>query len=1059
MSDIQQAYLHPPALPIGTSLINYTIRKVIGNGGFGITYLAQEEITDKQVVIKENYPFKFSLRNIESLHVGPRSESHKDAYEWALTRFMDEAKILSRLSHPNIVPIRNAFEALGTAYYVMPQVEGTELHKAAPAPDNITSEWLLPVLEKLLSALAYLHSEGIIHRDIKPSNILLRIDGEPILIDFGTARVLESSQTQTGIGTPGFMPFEQHSTSGNRGPWTDFYALGATCYYLITGKVPPSSIDRKDVDKYLPLADIPSLAERFPAHVLKSIDKALFMNIEERWQSAQEWLDALKNKPEPPNPTQTHTLAQEELKRQGINSRKYGNTLLSAARRGDAQLISLLIAAGANVNKTDKDGETPLNLAAGKGHAECVLTLLAAPGIDVNKVSNNGKTPLTKAAGNGHAECLNLLLAAPGINVNKEKQNGEIPLFEAAINGRTKCLRLLLAAPGIDVNIKNSNGSTPLSWAAEHGHVEYLRLLLAAPGIDVNKVNQIGSTPLLLASDKGHTECVRLLLAAPGIDVNKVNQYSYTPLSRAAKNGHIECLKLLLTKPEIDVNKENRNGVTPLSWAAYKGHTDCVRALLTAPGINVNKGDTSGNSPLSLAADKGHTECAELIRASSITTLQQTEVNTVSSYSAARMRIEENLPAPIPSQPAPKSAKKRSKARLFLILLLTACACAGVYNSLPPDIQLSLRGIRPYIYNHELRNAVRNGDTKQIQLLLNAGANAITDNDFDIPLLSEAAKKGHTECVKILLTVPGIDVNQTTSWSKATPLSEAARLGYTECVRLLLAAPGIDVNKADDDSNTPLCLAAKEGHTECVRLLLAAPEIDVNQANQNGETPLSWAASNCHADCVRALLNAPKIDVSAYPPLCLAAMTNNQAKIYQLLADGANPNRPDSILGNTPLNYAVRNGYTDCVRALLTAPRINVNSQNKDNRTPLFEAASRGYINCVRALLAVPGIDVNKADSYNETPLFKAASRGYINCVRALLTVPGIDVNQTARWSKTTPLSEAASCGYTECVRLLLAAPGIDVNKVDSFNSTPLRAAELYNHTECANLIRAAGGK
>lgn len=852
MSDIQQAYLHSPALPIGTSLINYTIRKVIGNGGFGITYLAQEEITDKQVVIKENYPFKFSLRNIESLHVGPRSESHKDAYEWALTRFMDEAKILSRLSHPNIVPIRNAFEALGTAYYVMPQVEGTELHKAAPAPDNITSEWLLPVLEKLLSALGYLHSEGIIHRDIKPSNILLRIDGEPILIDFGTARVLESSQTQTGIGTPGFMPFEQHSTSGNRGPWTDFYALGATCYYLITGKVPPSSIDRKDVDKYLPLADTPSLAERFPAHVLKSIDKALFMNIEERWQSAQEWLDALKNKPEPPNPTQTRTLAQEELKRQGINSRKYGNTLLSAARRGDAQLISLLIAAGANVNKTDKDGETPLNLAAGKGHAECVRTLLAAPGIDVNKVSNNGKTPLTKAAGKGHAECLNLLLAAPGINVNEEKQNGEIPLFEAAINGRTKCLRLLLAAPGIDVNIKNSKGSTPLSWAAEHGHVEYLRLLLAAPGIDVNKVNQIGSTPLLLASDKGHTECVRLLLAAPGIDVNRVNQYSNTPVSKAAKQGHTECLKLLLAKPGIDVNKENRNGVTPLSWAVYNGHTECVRALLTAPGINVNKGDISGNFPLILAADKGHTECvrlllaapgihinkenyngetpfaiardygytecAELIRAANIAKLQQTGVYTASSYSTARNRDAEKASAPSPTQPTPKSAKKKSKALLFFILLLTALGCCGIYDNLPLDVQQKLFGVSQEKYNEELLKAASNGNAEKVKLLVNAGADINIKDQWGDTILCKAAKEGQTELMRVLLTIPQIDVNQTDEYNN-TPLCLAASGGHTNCVRLLLTVPGIDVNKSNNGNSTPLHIAESNNHTECANLI------------------------------------------------------------------------------------------------------------------------------------------------------------------------------------------------------------------------------------------------
>ena len=304
MPDIHQATSFSPALPVGIKLGNYTILKVIGNGGFGITYLAQEEITEKLVVIKENYPAEVSFRNMTSLVVGPSGDSRKEAYEWALKRFLDEAQTLASLNHPNIVNVLTAFKALGTAYYVMPYVEGTELHIAAPAPDSINAEWLLPILKKILNALDYLHTEGLIHRDIKHSNILLNAASDPILIDFGTARALESTHSHTHIGTPGFMPFEQLSAKGKRGPWTDFYALGATCYRLITGEIPPHSVDRMVEDEYLPLAETPSLGKRFPMHVLKSIDKALSLDINERFQSAQEWLDALKNKPEPPNPTE-----------------------------------------------------------------------------------------------------------------------------------------------------------------------------------------------------------------------------------------------------------------------------------------------------------------------------------------------------------------------------------------------------------------------------------------------------------------------------------------------------------------------------------------------------------------------------------------------------------------------------------------------------------------------------------------------------------------------------------------------------------------------------------
>ena len=300
-----------PVLPVGFVLRDYKIIQTIGRGGFGITYLAEEEITERLVVVKENYPAEVSFRDMNSYEVTPSGRDRKESYDWALTRFLDEAKVLARLNHPNIVPIRNAFKALGTAYYVMPHVEGTELHKAAPAPDTITAKWLQPVLEKLLSALDYLHAQGLIHRDIKPTNILVTKSGEPILIDFGTARAQESTHTHTKIGTPGFMPFEQFSAKGKRGPWTDLYALGATCYHLITGQVPPDAIERMMDDEYLPLAGMAELSTRFPQSLLSSIDKALNMPARERWQNAQEWLTALHVQ-EPAAQELTPQLAQEE---------------------------------------------------------------------------------------------------------------------------------------------------------------------------------------------------------------------------------------------------------------------------------------------------------------------------------------------------------------------------------------------------------------------------------------------------------------------------------------------------------------------------------------------------------------------------------------------------------------------------------------------------------------------------------------------------------------------------------------------------------------------------
>lgn len=283
-----------PELPPGFELLNFTIERKLGRGGFAITYLARETASERPVVIKENFVQECSMRNTASHTLVPSGDEGRGLYEWALTRFLDEAKVLIRLNHPCIVQVLTVFKALGTAYYVMPLVKGAELNQAAPAPGQINEAWLRPVLEQLLGALDYLHGQGLLHRDIKPSNILLRHDGSPLLIDFGTARVKDATHTLTHVGTPGYSPSEQFAIHGKNGPWTDLYSLGVTCYHLITGEVPQDCISRLEDDDLRPLAGRAELKRRFSHKFLAAIDKAMSVARRDRWQSAQEWLAAMQ---------------------------------------------------------------------------------------------------------------------------------------------------------------------------------------------------------------------------------------------------------------------------------------------------------------------------------------------------------------------------------------------------------------------------------------------------------------------------------------------------------------------------------------------------------------------------------------------------------------------------------------------------------------------------------------------------------------------------------------------------------------------------------------------
>ena len=293
-------------LPAGLVLGQYRIIRRLGQGGFGITYLAEECATGKQVVIKENLPTFCACRHSADLSVTAADpDDELQEYPKLLKRFVEEAQLLARLNHLNIVKVLEAFEALGTAYYVMPWVGGKELHKAAPAPADITEAWLLPILRSLLEALEYLHLQNIYHRDVKPANILLMQDGTPVIIDFGTARAIISERSATMVGSPGYSPVEQVTVRGNRGPWTDLYSLGATCYRLLTGQAPPEAVYRlqADEDPLQPLANRPELQGRFNPGFLAGIDKALSLRAGGRWQTAAEWLASLPEPQSVPEPS------------------------------------------------------------------------------------------------------------------------------------------------------------------------------------------------------------------------------------------------------------------------------------------------------------------------------------------------------------------------------------------------------------------------------------------------------------------------------------------------------------------------------------------------------------------------------------------------------------------------------------------------------------------------------------------------------------------------------------------------------------------------------------
>lgn len=293
---------HP--LPIGTRLDHYVLQEVLGSGGFGITYLAMHETLGKPYAIKEYFPSTFSVR--EGMTVRP-SVTSSDTYQWGLDRFVTEARALAKFKHHSIVDVTNIFEANGTAYIVLGYEDGQNmsdwLKRLGRRPTQAEMD---KIIVPLLSALEEVHGHGILHRDIAPDNILIRPDGMPVLIDFGSARELTRthSNQQSMVVKQGYSAPEQYSTRpGLQGAWTDIYALASTLYRAVAGEAPPEATDRLVKDDTLSLSHLASHGYR--ASFLAAIAQGLRIKTAERPQTVDDWRRQLLAPATPVTPVTT----------------------------------------------------------------------------------------------------------------------------------------------------------------------------------------------------------------------------------------------------------------------------------------------------------------------------------------------------------------------------------------------------------------------------------------------------------------------------------------------------------------------------------------------------------------------------------------------------------------------------------------------------------------------------------------------------------------------------------------------------------------------------------
>ena len=538
MSEEQQ---HRLALPQGTRIREFEFRRVLGHGGFGMTYLGWNVALDIPVAIKEYLPSDLATRE-QDLSVVPQAPRAASDFQWGLERFLDEARILARLQHPNIVRVHHFFEAHSTAYIAMDYVEGEDLSAYLVRKGTLSEDELKAILYPLLSALEVVHRADFLHRDIKPGNIILRTeDGSPVLLDFGAARQAmgAKSRSVTSIVTPGYAPIEQYSSRGRQGAWTDIYALGGVCYRALTGQVPDDATDRIRNDPLIPVSQ--RCAGRVSGAFLSAIDAALAMDEGDRPQSVGAWRAAMANEPVGKKEMSTAALTNARGKPKG-RSKRFAVIL---------GVVALLIMGGiviqeqAELEKQRQEEQATLEK---QRQQQAKLEKQQQEQAELEKQRQEEQATL-------------------------EKQRQQQAKLEKQQQEQT-----FVAEVGRMPRPKGMNeGETDLHIAARL-NLPVLTIALLNQGADIHAKDKFGWTPLHLAAAKENASATVEVLLSQGADIHAKDKFGWTPLHSAASNNTYETAEILLNKG-ANVNATDNHGWTPLYWAARKNAYETAEIL------------------------------------------------------------------------------------------------------------------------------------------------------------------------------------------------------------------------------------------------------------------------------------------------------------------------------------------------------------------------------------------------------------------------------------------------------------------------------------------------
>lgn len=560
----------------------------------------------------------------------------------------------------------------------------------------------------------------------------------------------------------------------------------------------------------------------------------------------------------------------------------YQQTILHLALKSRNQtIVPFLIAAGANLDATDKLGHTPLFIAANQGDLTAVQLLTSAYA-DINMTDPNGNTALITAAEEGYTAIVHELIRknanlkmvntsgrnalhaalqfgqigpvealinpqeinenAQMIDIDAKDNQGNTSLIFAAAFGHIACAKQLIEA-GADVNLSNADGATPLIFAMEEERIKIIKLLIKA-GANFEEIGVDGYTPLSIAIRKGNEEMVRILIRF-GVDIEQLDQSGRSPLMNAIFWGQSKLAKQLILA-NANVNATNATGRSTLCLAAVLDRADIVLALIQA-GATINFLTQYVDSPLMIAAQNGYTKTVQtLMDAGADLNLMNGEGNTA-LHLAARWGRDLIVLGLIKEKANMNLINKQGSSPLAIAAQKGEWLCAYHLVTSGASVDLANRdGCTPLYLAAEM------GQIHIVRLLIVAHAHVDHINKNYWSALHVAAEKGHQDVVQVLISAhANIDIQSTHGW---TGLALAAQNGHTEIVKTLIAA-GANTNICTHEGFTPLMIAIRHGHLDIVRAFIEGGA-DIQICNKQGQSPLFIAAQHGFSEIAQLLIES-----------------------------------------------------------------------------------------------------------------------------------------------------------------------------------------------------------